>query len=145
MGASKLDPDAILGHLQVLSANPFQETLSRVLAAEPDPDSMKKWAERSPDRWAQCVAIFARLSGYSDKTINVRGQIDVRIHEMSDAECKVELARQLKALGMDEEAFMAELARQGGGDIIEGVAQAVTEIQEEEEEEEEGEKEAGEE
>lgn len=54
--------------------------------------AIKRLARKNPDRWAQTVAIFARLSGYADKTDhNVNGLL--AMVSMSDSQLKAEIER----------------------------------------------------
>ena len=84
MGAPKLDGDAIWANLNALHRAPFTAILANAIGAEPTEDELKKFAAKSPDRWAQLIAIFGRLSGFTEKT-----EIRHAIHDysaMSDAE-----------------------------------------------------------
>ena len=75
----------IAAALEARSREPFRDTLVSLLAAEPDPEAIKTFADRHPDRWAQTVAIFGRLAGYHDK-LRVDTSIAVNVSRMSDAE-----------------------------------------------------------
>ena len=71
--------------LEARSREPFSDILASILAAEPDPEAIKTFADKYPDRWAQTVAIFGRLAGYHDK-LQVDTSIAVNVLRMSDAE-----------------------------------------------------------
>ena len=69
MGAKppQLDGDGIALAVSHLSRAPFQEVLTHLLEAAPDRKNVNAFAKKYPLRWAQTVAIFARLGGYHDK------------------------------------------------------------------------------
>ena len=80
----RFSPDEIQAHLAALSRAPFREFLTTLLGAAPTPEAVAEWAARSPDRYAQAVAIYGKLSGFSEKT-----EVDISITDysrMSDAE-----------------------------------------------------------
>jgi hypothetical protein len=81
------DADEILEEIKILSRAPFQRPLARLIAAEPTQAELAAFARKSPDRWGQVIAIFARGSGFSDKIdLDVDVNIAVKISRMSDAE-----------------------------------------------------------
>ncbi len=80
-----LDPRRIEAKLQDLSRQPFQEILATLLKTKPDVKSLRKFARDFPDRWAQAVAIFSRISGYADKSV-VEHNFYHWLVELSDAE-----------------------------------------------------------
>lgn len=79
-----LDRDQIDAHLEALSREPFRDALGKFLQATPDTATLEAWAKQKPDRWAQSLAIVARLSGYTDK-LEIEGTIN-NVHTLSDAE-----------------------------------------------------------
>ncbi len=70
--------------LRAYSREPFHDILASLLAAQPDPEAVKEFARKYPDRWAQAVAIFGRLAGFSEK-IKVETNITLKVAGMSDA------------------------------------------------------------
>lgn len=56
----------------------------------PSDAALRNFARKSPDRWAQAVAIFARLTGYTEKK-QVHHTGLLAIAHMSDAEIEREL------------------------------------------------------
>ncbi len=105
MGARppQLDGDEIAGAISRLSREPFQEVLTHLLEARPDREAVHQFAKRYPDRWAQAVAILARLGGYHDK-LEVETNITVNLSRLSDMELMERLAEtdeKLAALGDD--------------------------------------------
>ncbi len=87
MGARppQLDGDEIAGAISRLSREPFQEVLTLLLEAKPDREAVHQFAKRYPDRWAQAVAILARLGGFHDK-LEVETNITVNLSRLSDME-----------------------------------------------------------
>lgn len=59
---------------------------------------MKGIAEKNPDRWAQMLAIVARLGGYNDK-LEVEGSITTRASQLSDAELEALITAKLREMG----------------------------------------------
>lgn len=102
MGAKppKLDGDEIAAAITNLSRQPFRDVLSRLIEAEPDVGSVREFAKKYPDRWAQSLAIIGRLSGFNEK-LEVETNIAVNVTQMSDSELLSQLAEldeKLKAL-----------------------------------------------
>ena len=87
----------IRAELETLSRRPFVEELATLLAHPTDPKAMQRWANRSPDRRAQALAILGRLAGYTEK-VQVSHSLTVRIQEMSDAELALEFVKLLPRL-----------------------------------------------
>ena len=87
MGARppQLDGDEIASAISRLSREPFQEVLTHLLEAKPDREAVYQFAKRYPDRWAQAVAILARLGGYNDK-LEIDTNITVNLSRLSDVE-----------------------------------------------------------
>ncbi len=81
----RISGSEVAAALEARSREPFRDTLVSLLAAEPDPEAIKAFADKYPDRWAQAVAIFAKLGGYHDK-LKVDTSIAVNVSRMSDAE-----------------------------------------------------------
>lgn len=86
----RFDGDEIRAHIQALSREPFREVLGRLLEAEPDPEKVKAFAERYPDRWSQAVTMMSRLSGFTEKTAVDHRHI-VAIGQLSDSQLLAQL------------------------------------------------------
>jgi hypothetical protein len=56
-----------------------------MLGCKPDLESLKEFANKAPDRWAQSVAIMAKNSGYSEKH-TVEHNHTLLIAQLSDAD-----------------------------------------------------------
>jgi len=97
----------LLDQFHAMSRAPFRDELARLMRIPKSRKAFRTWANKSPDRWAQAVAIFARLGGYSDKTeVEIHGTLAHKLAELqglSDAQLEA-LDRQrqderIKALG----------------------------------------------
>ena len=81
----RIPESSISAALHARSQKPFTDVLAVLIGALPDPKAMQFFADRYPHKWAQAVAIFAKLAGYHDK-IEVKGNIALDISRMSDVE-----------------------------------------------------------
>ena len=73
----------------------------------PTKAAIRKFANKSPDRYAQAVSIFQKASGYTDKTIHEHN-FYAKILTVSDAELieqNKELEKQLAAKGVNPEVI----------------------------------------
>lgn len=68
---------------------PFSRALQRILKFRPTADALQKFANKSPDRWAQAVAILANLAGY-EKGINITVNNRKDVGAMTDSELLAE-------------------------------------------------------
>ena len=82
--------DIIRSYLGSYSRDPFQRQLAKLLGCSPDRESIQKFANRNPDRWARCVQIFASLAGYTEK---IEVEHNFNVDSMSDAEVERRLAK----------------------------------------------------
>ena len=64
--------------------SPFMDVLTVMMQCRPTPEAMFAWAMEHPDRWANAIAIFAKLSGYTEKVEVEHNHLHV--HALSDAE-----------------------------------------------------------
>ena len=84
---NRLSAVDLLPAMRDLSREPFQEVMALCLAAAPTPENLVAFAQDYPDRWANMCAIFAKLSGFSDKVDHSHAHLHLhQIHQMSDAE-----------------------------------------------------------
>jgi hypothetical protein len=88
----KLDQNEVREQIENLSRRPFRTVLARLLDNAPSDEAIAGQAERNPDRWAQTVALIARLGGFNEK-LEVEGSITHKINELSDAELEAQLAQ----------------------------------------------------
>lgn len=88
--APQYDPRETRELVENLSRRPFRTVLARLLDNAPSDEAIGEQAERNPDRWAQTVALIARLGGYNEK-LEVEGSIALKINDLSDAELQAQL------------------------------------------------------
>ncbi len=105
----RLDGRAVAAHIDQLSREPFRDLLMRLLEAEPDPEKMKAYAEKYPDKWGQLVTMVARLGGYNER-LEVANSHVVALAQLSDSELMGRLGDNLEKLGIDPQAFRLLLA-----------------------------------
>ncbi len=87
----KLSKEIIEKHLENLSRIPFKSILATLLKCEPTADEVKKFAAKWPDRYAQTVTQFAKLSGFPDR-LEIQGSFSTDISQMSDMELLQKMA-----------------------------------------------------
>lgn len=85
--------------LAVLSRGPFQRILADYLGFSPTPKALRKFAERSPDKWVNALGVLAQLSGFKRDEVVVNNI--VMVGSMSDYEIN---KRRLELRKMEEEA-----------------------------------------
>lgn len=57
--------------LAILSRGPFARVLADYLGFSPTPAALRRFADKSPDKWAGALAILADLSGYKKGVVEV--------------------------------------------------------------------------
>lgn len=67
------------------SRAPFQDALAEFLSARPTMENITIWAAAHPDRWANAVALFSKMSGYTEK-MEIVQDVFHHIADMSDAD-----------------------------------------------------------
>ncbi len=115
MGAQppQLDGDMIAAHVANLSREPFRDLLMRLLECEPDPEKVKAYAEKYPDKWGQLLSMIGRLAGYHER-LEVANSHVVALAQLSDSELMGRLGDSLEQLGIDPQAFKLLLAEKRG-------------------------------
>lgn len=83
--APMLDPELVHQQVENLSRAPFRGVLARILSCAPTEGAIEAQAEKHPDRWAQTLAIVARLAGFNEK-LTVDGSILHTINDLSDSQ-----------------------------------------------------------
>lgn len=86
----KVGREAIEIALMNMSRQPFRDALATMINCEPSPEAIRAFAEKYPDRWAQGVAIFGRLSGYHER-LQVDTTIYSEIQNLSDSQLMTRL------------------------------------------------------
>ena len=110
MGEREISPVDVAAEITVLMREPFQRALASMMQCAPDPDSIKNFAKKSPDRWAQAVSQLARLAGYHDESVpNINVLL---IGQLSDADLMKRLSNLRNPLkGSDLPALTGEVVR----------------------------------
>ncbi len=106
MKSIKMDSDETRQHIANLSRSPFRDLVARLLACQPTDDALVHHAEKNPDRWAQTLAIAARLAGFTDK-LEVEGSLVHRVEALSDSQ----LDQRLRVL--EAEAHQVDMQSSG--------------------------------
>lgn len=101
----------ILPFMQEQNRQPFMEVMALCLAARPTPKRLAEFAADYPDRWANMCAIFAKLSGFSEKT-EVKATFVHAIADLSDAELRGYLSQ---LSGAPEQALPQLVERMASG------------------------------
>lgn len=106
--ATESERARILAEVRRLSRDPMRETLAMLLACAPTPEEIRAAARKSPDRWGQLVAIFARASGYSER-LEVEGDIGFTVKHLSDSELRDRLvAAEARLRALDAQQALPE-------------------------------------
>lgn len=103
MGSPNLSRAEIKQQLENGRREPFLELLADFIDAKPDQEALAQFARKSPDRWAQSIAIFAKPAGYNDR-VEVDMTLAAKVQSMPDAE----LLRRLRELETAELPMDAE-------------------------------------
>ncbi len=80
------------------SRTPFMRILADFLCCAPDPEAIKEFANKSPDRWAQALLLVGKMAGYHEKLL-VEKNVVHQIHMLGDSELEERLAELEKEMG----------------------------------------------
>jgi hypothetical protein len=85
---------AVLTRLQNHDREAFRLDLAKWLLGAPTVEAIAEYAARNPDRWAQGLAVMARLSGYTERPEEAPGATSLftSIAKISDADLMARLA-----------------------------------------------------
>lgn len=98
MSKPHTDPEAIRQQLTLLHREPFRDVLASLLRCAPTDEALEAFAAKSPDRWAQALAIAARLSGYSEHSGTETTNIYMQVNLLSDGDLMHEYHQTMKQL-----------------------------------------------
>lgn len=89
IGSGLCHPNAAQIQVEInrMMRSPFRRILADYLGFAPTPDALKRFADKSPDRWMQGLTIIAGLAGYQ-KEVHVSADLNVNVHSMSDADIR---------------------------------------------------------
>jgi hypothetical protein len=76
-----------------LDRTAFAEQLALVMMQRPTDARVKAFANKFPDRWANMIATFARLAGFTDRSESVNLHAFVSLQSLSDIELEAELSK----------------------------------------------------
>ena len=108
------NPDELYDAVESMSRGPFREVLARLLTCAPTERAMREQAEAHPDRWAQTVALIARLGGFNEH-LEIDGSILHIASGMSDAQLMAEIRARQVRLGL-------EVSDEGAAPVIRALA-----------------------
>jgi hypothetical protein len=109
----RLDGKAVAAHIDQLSREPFRDLLKRLLESEPDPEKVKAYGEKYPDKWGALVTMISKLSGYHER-LEVESSHSVALRQLSDSELMGRLGDSLERLGIDPQAFKSVVTEKRG-------------------------------
>ena len=105
--AHRIPTDQLNAELENLSRGPFRRVLAKILENAPSAEAIGNQAERNPDRWAQTVALIARLSGYNEK-LEVEGSLSLKVQQLSDSELEALLLEHQRTLDIQSNTRLVQ-------------------------------------
>ena len=122
MATGSLVDEQILGQFHALSRKPFRIRLAVLHGIPLNAEKLEVWANRFPDKLAQAEAIYARLSGYSDKLeVEIHGTLAHKLAELqglSDAQLEaLDRQRQAERLALGSGVTLSPATPAGKGPI----------------------------
>jgi len=97
----------LIEEFKAYSRLPFIEVLANMMNCMPTPESLERFANEYPDRWANAVNTMSRLAGYHDK-LEITGNVMLEVQGMGDAELIAKLSELDDTLKRMEEGKMLE-------------------------------------
>ncbi len=73
--------------------SPFIEHLAQACGCLPSPDELRKFARKRPAQFAQYIATFAKLAGFTERTESVNLTVITSLQSLSDIELEEELRK----------------------------------------------------
>ena len=99
------DEEAIARKFDQWSRQPFSEYLAHLMSKAPEGDDLEAWARRSPDRWGQLVAIFAKLAGFTEKSETFNYNLNVNaVAALPDSALKDQVQRLAGMMALGQQA-----------------------------------------
>lgn len=95
----KWSGDELRSQLALYDRRPFLDLLAEWLECSPDPEAIKKFAEKYPDRYAGAIRQLAQIGGFTEKR-EVSVDVHMNIRHMSDSQIEDRLQDLNKALGL---------------------------------------------
>lgn len=115
--------------LEALDRAPFRAMLAEFLGVQPTKAALRRFANKSPDRWAQALAILGSLAGFTKDSTQIN--IFAGVRGLTDAE----LLREAQHLGLpvNDPKLLGSVPSTPEGEVIEG---EVVEVEREKEKDE---------
>ena len=89
----------LIARLSRADTLPMIEQLATLIGCAPSPDAISEWSAHYPDRWANAVSVFAKLSGYTEKREVAIG-VTLDLTRLSDSQLEQRIADQVAKLGL---------------------------------------------
>lgn len=125
-----LSGERVFNALLAVDREPFRALLEEMIGGRPSVAAIAEWAEKNPDRWAQAVGIFARLTGYDFKGTMTHEHTHkhLHLHTMSDSELETEIARMREpGAALSAEGALVGVLGDGDGDEADGTPHGMVE------------------
>lgn len=91
------DSATIYKQLATYNRDPFRKILADALSVATTPEELRDFAAKSPDRYAQFITMFTKMSGYNDQ-VDVNVNVMQRLDELSDAELMMLVDQKMQGL-----------------------------------------------
>ena len=89
----------LIARLSRADTLPMIEQLATLIGCAPSADAITEWSAHYPDRWANAVSVFAKLSGYTEKREVAIG-VTLDLTRLSDSQLEQRIADQVAKLGL---------------------------------------------
>jgi hypothetical protein len=103
--------DQLRAQLSLYDRRPFLDLLAEWLECSPDPEDIKQFASKYPDRYAGAIRQLAQIGGFTEKR-EVSVDVHVNIRTLSDSQLEDRLKQLTGELGLaqiiDETAVAVE-------------------------------------
>lgn len=75
--------------IEVLNTEPFKDALAMFIGCSPTQSSIREFANKHPDKWANAILNISKLAGYSGASTEIN--IYTQINNLSDADLQQQL------------------------------------------------------
>jgi hypothetical protein len=83
--------DELRAQLSLYDRKPFLDLLAEWLECSPDPEAIKAFSEKYPDRYAGAIRQLAQIGGFTEKR-EISVDVHVNIRQLSDSQLEDRLA-----------------------------------------------------
>jgi len=107
--------DQLRAQLSLYDRRPFLDLLAEWLECSPDPEDIKKFASKYPDRYAGAIRQLAQIGGFTEKR-EVSVDVHVNIRTLSDSQLEDRLKQLTGELKIPEiiDETATEISKTGG-------------------------------